>query len=149
MVLFMKLYYTTSQILNLYDYSTYFYGIYTYCFFRLYSYIDNFLFTLFILLLYMKNVISCYIMIFLKNVLTCLLTEMWNLMVLDIFFLFRYCVSSGLLLSSALVIEDYDVVGIYSAQSELVNFCFVDVVLSRIGLLMWIYLDGKIMNHVR
>ena len=24
------------------------------------------------------------------------------------------------------------------------NFCFVNVVLSRIGLLMWIYLDGKL-----
>ena len=65
------------------------------------------------------------------------------------FSLFRYCVSSGLLLSSASIIEDYDVVGIYSAQSELVNFCFVDVVLSRIGLLMWIYLDGNIINYVR
>ena len=49
-----------------------------------------------------------------------------------------------MLLSFASIIEDYDVVGIYSAQLELVNFCFVDVVLSRIGLLMWIYLDGKL-----
>ena len=59
------------------------------------------------------------------NVFTCLLTEMWNLIILDIFFPFQV-LSSGLLLSSASVAEDCDVVGIKPAQSEVI-FLFIDV----------------------
>ena len=62
----MELYYLISQTLIFYSHGTYFYGIYTYCFLRYYSYMDKILFTLCILLLYMKNVTSGYIMIFLK-----------------------------------------------------------------------------------
>ena len=49
---------------------------------------------------------------FLKNNLTCLLTKMSNLIILDIFSFFKYGLSMELLLSSASVTEDYDVVGI-------------------------------------
>ena len=58
---------------------------------------------------------KCYLILyydFHKHVLTCLLTKMWNLIVLDIFPLFRYCLSSGLLLSSTSIIKDFDVADI-------------------------------------
>ena len=78
------------------------------------------------------------------NILTCLLIEIWNLIVLDIFPFFQVLCKFGVV--AFLCFSNWRLWcgGHLICTIRTCEFLFVDVVLSRIDLLMWIYLDEKL-----